>query len=52
GLLDAPDLKGNKYAQGKIRTRMIDGACLVIDVKTGNVQQEEERVKTILGDHD
>jgi len=48
GLLDAPDLKGNKYARGKIATGMINGACFAIDPKTGNILDEKKRIENIL----
>jgi hypothetical protein len=51
GLLDAPDLKGNEYAQGKIFTKMIKGACFTIDPETGDVWSEKDRVEKILGDY-
>jgi hypothetical protein len=31
GILDAPQLKNNKFARGQIRTRIMDGACIVVD---------------------
>lgn len=31
GILDAPQLQNNRYGQGTIRTRIIGGACLVVD---------------------
>lgn len=30
GILDAPQLKNNKFARGQIRTRIMDGACIVV----------------------
>jgi hypothetical protein len=30
GILDAPQLKNNPFAQGKINTRMLNGSCVVI----------------------
>ncbi len=50
GLLDAPDLKGNKYAKGAICTKIINGACYTIETKTGKTINEKERIKNILGD--
>ena len=47
GLLDAPDLMGNKYAKGLISTKMIDGACLTIDSETGNILDEQQRIENI-----
>jgi len=51
GLLDAPDLKGNKYAKGEIFTEMINGACYTIDPETINILDERKRIKNILGDY-
>ena len=31
GILDAPHLRNNAYARGRIITRMVDGACLAVD---------------------
>jgi hypothetical protein len=31
GILDAPQLKNNQFARGQIRTRIIDGACMIVD---------------------
>jgi len=47
GLLDAPDLKGNKYAKGEICTKMINGACYAIKPKTKEPIYEKERVNCI-----
>lgn len=51
GLLDAPDLKGNEYAQGKICTKIIKGACFTIDPETADVWPEKDRVEKILSDY-
>jgi len=47
GLLDAPDLKGNKYAKGEICTKMINGACYETNPKTKEPIYEKERVNCI-----
>jgi len=31
GYLDAPHLKGNRFARGAVKTRIIDGACVAIE---------------------
>jgi methylmalonyl-CoA mutase cobalamin-binding subunit len=31
GLLDAPQLRNNKFALGKVKTRIVNGACMEID---------------------
>jgi hypothetical protein len=48
GLLDAPHLRGNAAACGKIVTRMIGGACLAVDQETGQPLPEAERVARAL----
>ncbi len=47
GLLDAPDLMGNRYAKGEICTKMINGACYAINPKTKEPIYEKERVNCI-----
>ncbi|MGC8839223.1 MAG: cobalamin-dependent protein [Anaerolineae bacterium] len=46
GLLDAPQLKGNPYACGKVRTRIINGANYAVD-ESGRILTEKERVQRI-----
>jgi hypothetical protein len=48
GILDAPHLRNNPYALGKVATRIVDGKRLVVDHK-GNPQMEWERLAS-LGD--
>ncbi len=33
GLLDAPQLKNNRFGKGRIRTRICEGACVAVDIK-------------------
>ena len=47
GLLDAPQLKGNPYAYGKVQTRIIDGANYAVD-EDGHILTEKERVERVL----
>jgi len=47
GLLDASHLKGNKYSKGEINTRIIDGACSIVD-GNGNIIPERKRLEKIL----
>ncbi len=49
GLLDAPQLAGNPYACGRVRTRIINGANYAVD-EEGNILSERERVKRILAE--
>jgi hypothetical protein len=48
GLLDAPHLRGNRFAQGRIRTT-IDrrGACLAVDPDSGRTLGEQERLASL-----
>jgi hypothetical protein len=48
GLLDAPHLRGNASACGKIVTRLVGGACLAVDPDTGKPIAETQRVARIL----
>jgi hypothetical protein len=47
GILDAPHLKNNPFAQGAIRTRIINGACEAVD-ENGHQISEAERLKDFL----
>jgi len=46
GLLDAPQLKGNPYACGQVRTRIINGANYAVD-EEGRILSERERIERI-----
>jgi hypothetical protein len=48
GLLDAPHLRGNDAGCGKVVTRIVKGACLAVDPKSGIPILEEKRVAQIL----
>jgi hypothetical protein len=48
GLLDAPHLRGNAAACGKIVTRMVNGACVAVESATGRPLPEEERIARVL----
>jgi hypothetical protein len=48
GLLDAPHLRGNAAACGKIVTRIVKGACLAVDPESGEPIPETERVAQTL----
>src|SRR5208283_5142506 len=47
-LLDAPHLRGNAAACGKIVSRIVGGACLAVDPSTGLPIPEADRVARIL----
>ncbi len=43
GILDAPHLKNNPFARGKIQTRIVNGGCEAVD-EQGNVLTEKKRL--------
>jgi len=45
GILDAPHLINNPFALGRIQTRILDGACQVIDEKGKPLAEEKRLVK-------
>jgi methylmalonyl-CoA mutase cobalamin-binding subunit len=47
GLMDAPDLAGNPAAWGKVRTRLVEGACRAVD-EHGLPVLEQRRVADAL----
>jgi len=47
GIFDAPHLKNNKYAEGRIKTKLINGACDSIDDYQQPIS-EIKRIKKIL----
>ena len=47
GILDAPGLKGNPIARGRLQTQMIGGACYAID-ENGKVLSESDRLKVLV----
>lgn len=47
GILDAPQLKNNPFARGKIRTRVVDGGNEAVD-ELGNPITEQDRLKDFL----
>lgn len=51
GLLDAPHLRGNPAACGRVVTCVVDGACVAVDPATGRPLPEAERVARILREH-
>lgn len=42
GLLDAPQLKNNPYGLGRVRTRIINGACVEVDESGEPISQYEK----------
>ena len=47
GILDAPHLQNNPFAKGRIRTRIIDGACVAVD-ENGEPISEEQRIGALI----
>lgn len=47
GILDAPHLKGNPAACGKLVTRLVDGALYAYDPETKRILTEKERIEKI-----
>lgn len=43
GILDAPQLRNNRYGRGAINTRIIQGACVAVDAN-GKPLTEKERI--------
>ncbi|MFX1572927.1 MAG: methionine synthase [Promethearchaeota archaeon] len=50
GIFDAPHLRNNKYALGKITTKIINGACFSWDDSRQKKYDEIERIKNIIFD--
>ncbi|MCR4429662.1 MAG: cobalamin B12-binding domain-containing protein [Tepidanaerobacteraceae bacterium] len=51
GILDAPHLKGNPAACGKLVTRLVDGALYAYDPEEKRILTEKERIEKIMGDY-
>ncbi len=51
GIFDAPHLKNNKYALGKIITKVINGGCYSWDLIRNKKLDEIERIKTIIDEN-
>ncbi len=47
GIMDAPQLRNNKFARGQMRTRIADGACVCVDER-GQPIAERERIERLL----
>jgi AcrR family transcriptional regulator len=47
GILDAPQLRNNRFGRGQVRTRIVDGACMVVD-EAGRPLSEGERLQALL----
>jgi hypothetical protein len=47
GLLDAPQLRNNKFGRGEIRTSIVDGANVAVD-KRGKIIKEQKRLAKLI----
>ncbi|MFX1563817.1 MAG: methionine synthase, partial [Promethearchaeota archaeon] len=47
GILDAPGLKGNPLARGRLQTQMIEGACYAVD-ENGEILSESTRLEELV----
>jgi hypothetical protein len=47
GLLDAPQLRNNKFGRGEIRTRILNGANVTVD-SHGKIMQETRRLSNLM----
>jgi methylmalonyl-CoA mutase cobalamin-binding subunit len=47
GLLDAPQLRNNKFGRGEIRTSIVNGANVVVNAQ-GKILQEKERLSKLI----
>jgi hypothetical protein len=50
GILDAPQLRNNTFAPGRVVTRIIDGACVAVNV-AGQPITEMERINALTKEH-
>jgi hypothetical protein len=41
GILDAPQLKNNRYAKGKVRTQILDGKCIAVDSNSHPLKESD-----------
>ena len=46
GLMDAPQLRNNKFGRGEVSTRIINGACVAVDTK-GKPIKEQTRISKL-----
>ncbi len=50
GILDAPQLKNNPFARGRVRTHIVNGMCVAVD-PNGRPLSESERLKLLAEEH-
>jgi hypothetical protein len=49
GILDAPQLKNNRYGRGAVRTQIIGGACMAIDPEKQPISEQKRLQKFLSG---
>lgn len=49
GILDAPQLKNNRYGRSAIRTQIIGGACMAIDTEKQPISEQKRLQKFLSG---
>lgn len=47
GIMDAPHLRNNKFASGKINTRILHGSCVAVDL-SGKPLIEQDRINQLI----
>ncbi|MEO8354395.1 MAG: cobalamin B12-binding domain-containing protein [Chloroflexota bacterium] len=47
GLMDAPQLRNNRFGRGEVRTSIVNGANMAVDVK-GKIIKEQKRLSKII----
>ncbi len=47
GIMDAPQLRNNRFARGTVRTQIINGACETVDVN-GKPLSETQRLSQLI----
>jgi hypothetical protein len=47
GIMDAPQLRNNPYAPGRVKTRIINGACVPVN-ESGETLAEIHRLNDLL----
>ncbi len=51
GLLDAPQLKNNRFARGEIRTQIINGMCLAVDERGRPLSEHDSNIDNSKGEY-
>jgi hypothetical protein len=51
GILDAPQLRTNRFALGQVVTRIVDGACVAVDGRGEPLPEEDRLAQLMKGVH-